>query len=70
MFSVTVESSGVWISTDVSWSRMLQQGTIQWTSNCYEDLVKISSLGAFSYGQMERPTIVRSMRSTSEGAKK
>jgi len=48
MFSVTVESSRVWISTDVSWCRMLQQGTIQWTSNCYEDLVKISSLGALN----------------------
>jgi hypothetical protein len=48
MFRVTVESSGVWISTDVSWCRMLQQGTIQWTFNCYEDLVKISSLGALN----------------------
>jgi hypothetical protein len=26
MFRVTVESSGVWISTDMSWCRMLQQG--------------------------------------------
>jgi hypothetical protein len=70
MFRVTVESSGVWISTDMSGCRMSQQGTIQWTFNCYENLVKISSLGAFSYGQMERPTIVRSMRSTFEGATK
>jgi hypothetical protein len=70
MFRVTVQSGGVWISTDLPWRRMSQQGIIQWTFNCYEDLVKISSLGALSYGQMERPTIVRSMRSTLEGATK
>jgi hypothetical protein len=49
MFPVTVESSGVWISIDMSWCRMFQQGDGPSTA---EDLVKMSSLGAFSYGQM------------------
>jgi hypothetical protein len=62
MFRVTVESSGVWISTDLPVASDVAAGRPPNGPSTAEDLVKISSLGALSYGQMERPTIVRSMK--------